>query len=131
MREVYEYLQKCQTFYVATIDGDQARVRPFGAVSVYEDKLYIQTGKVKNVYKQMKANPKIEICAMSSDGTWIRIAATAVEDDRVGPKQQALDENPSLKSMYAVDDGNHIVFYLKDATATISSFAGEPKVIQF
>ena len=131
MKEVYEYLKQCQTFYVATIDGDQARVRPFGAVSVYEDKLYIQTGKVKAVYRQMKASPKIEICAMNPNGTWIRVAATAVEDDRIGPKQQALDENPSLKSMYAVDDGNHIVFYLKDATATISSFTAEPKVIQF
>ena len=130
MQEVYEFLKRCGTFYLATIDGDQPRVRPFGALDVFEDKLYIQTGKVKKVSAQMKANPKIEICAMT-DKSWIRIEALAVEDDRVEAKQHMLDANPTLKSMYAADDGNTEVFYLKDATATISSFGAEPKVIKF
>lgn len=130
MQEVYEFLKKCGTFYLATADGDQPRVRPFGAVDLFENKLYIQTGKVKNVSKQMKANPKIEICGMVGN-EWIRIEALAVEDDRVDAKQHMLDANPNLKSMYSADDGNTEVLYLKNATATIYSFAGSPKVIKF
>lgn len=130
MQEVYEFLKKCGTYYLATMDGDQPRVRPFGTVNIFEGKLYIQTGKIKNVAKQIKANPKIEICGMA-DGKWIRVAAVAVEDDRIEPKQHMLDAYPELKSMYAADDGNTEVLYLKDATATISSFTEKPKVIKF
>jgi len=130
MREVFEFLKRCGTFYLATMDGDQPRVRPFGALDVFEDKLYIQTGKVKKVSAQMKANPKIEICAMI-DESWIRIEALAIEDDRIEAKQHMLDANPMLKSMYAADDGNTEVLYLKDAIATIYSFGAEPKVIKF
>ena len=130
MLEVYEFLKKCGTFYLATTEGDQPRVRPFGAVDVFENKLYIQTGKVKKVSKQMAANPKIEICGMDGE-KWIRIEAVAVEDDRIEAKQHMLDSNPVLKSMYAADDGNTEVLYLKNATATISSFTEKPKVIHF
>jgi uncharacterized pyridoxamine 5'-phosphate oxidase family protein len=130
MKEVYEFLKKSGTYYLATVDGDQARVRPFGTANIYENKLYIQTGKVKDVSKQMKANPKVEICAMA-DGKWIRIAGTAVEDDRLEAKQSMLDAYPSLQGMYKADDGNCQVLYLKDATATISSFTDAPKVIKF
>ncbi|HML36914.1 MAG TPA: pyridoxamine 5'-phosphate oxidase family protein [Bacillota bacterium] len=131
MKEVYEILKKCDTYYLATMDGDQPRVRPFGTVDLFEDKLYIQTGKVKNVSKQMKANPKVEICAMIDDSTWIRVEATAVEDDRLEAREHMLAAYPSLQSMYAADDGNCQVLYLKDATATIASFTAEPKVIRF
>jgi uncharacterized pyridoxamine 5'-phosphate oxidase family protein len=131
MQEVYEFLKKCGTYYLATMDGDQPRVRPFGTIDLFEGKLYIQTGKKKSVSKQMMTNPKIEICAMSPDGKWIRVEATAVEDDRMEPQQHMLDAYPNLKGMYAAGDGNNQVFYLKDATATISSFMGEPKVIKF
>ncbi len=130
MLEVYEFLKKCGTFYLATTEGDQPRVRPFGAVDVFENKLYIQTGKVKKVSKQMAANPKIEICGMDGE-KWIRIEAVAIEDDRIEAKQHMLDSNPVLKSMYAADDGNTEVLYLKNATATISSFTEKPKVIHF
>lgn len=130
MREVYDFLKKCGTYFIATMDGDQPRVRPFGTVDIFENRLYIQTGKVKNVSKQIKANPKIEICAMT-DGKWIRIEAIAVDDDRIEPKQHMLDAYPQLKSMYAADDDNTQVFYLKDATATIASFTDKPKVIKF
>lgn len=130
MQEVYEFLKKCGTFYLATMDGDQPRVRPFGAVDVFENKLYIQTGKVKNVSKQMKLNPKIEICGMA-DNKWIRVEASVVEDDRVEARQHMLDANPMLKSMYSASDSNTEVLYLKNATATISSFTEKPKVIQF
>jgi uncharacterized pyridoxamine 5'-phosphate oxidase family protein len=130
MQEVLEFLKKAGTYYLATVEGDQPRVRPFGTAEIFEGKLYIQTGKVKSVSKQMKANPKVEICAFT-EGKWIRIAATAVEDDRVAARQHMLDAYPSLQGMYKADDGNCQVLYLKDATATIASFAGEPKVIKF
>jgi len=130
MEEIYEFLKKCEVYYIATVDGDQPRVRPFGTVLIFEDKLYIQTGKVKNVSKQMMKNPKIEICAFSGD-KWVRVEAIAVEDDRTEPKQKMLDAYPRLKSMYSADDDNTQVLYLKDATATFYSFGGEPKVVKF
>ena len=130
MQEVYEFLKKCGAYYLATVDGDQPRVRPFGTYLIFEDKLYIQTGKVKNVSKQMMANPKIEICAFSGD-TWIRIEAKAVEDERIEAKQAMLDAFPQLQNMYKADDDNTQVLYLKDATATFASFGGEPKVVKF
>ncbi|MEA5021502.1 hypothetical protein SDC9_29311 [bioreactor metagenome] len=131
MQEVYEFLKQCGTYYLATQDGDQPRVRPFGTVAIFEDKLYIQTGKVKDVYKQLKASPKIEICGVLEGGKWIRVAATAVEDDRLEAKQHMLDAYPSLQGRYKADDDNTIVFYLQDATATFSSFTEAPKVITF
>ena len=130
MKEVYEFLNECGAYYIATVDGDQPRVRPFGTVLIFEDKLYIQTGKVKNVSKQMMANPKIEICAFSGE-KWIRVEAVVVEDNRIEPKQKMLEAYPQLKSMYSADDENTQVLYLKDATATFESFGGEPKVVKF
>jgi uncharacterized pyridoxamine 5'-phosphate oxidase family protein len=130
MENVYEFLKACGSFYLATMDGDQPRVRPFGALDVFENKIYIQTGKEKNVFKQMKINPKIEICGMV-DNKWIRIEAMVTEDNRTEARQHMLDANPNLKSMYAADDGNTVVLYLNNATATLSSFKDEPKVIEF
>ena len=130
MKEVLEFLKKAGTYYLATVDGDQARVRPFGTIHEFEGKLYIQTGKVKPCYKQMAANPKVEICAMSG-GSWIRVAAKAIEDDRVEARRSMLEAYPSLKGMYAEDDGNCVVFSLKDATATISSFTAPATEIKF
>ena len=127
MQEVYEFLKKCGAYYLATTEGDQPRVRPFGTYLIFENKLYIQTGKSKNVSKQMKVNPKIEICAFSGD-TWIRISATAVNDDRIEPKKAMLEAYPQLQAMYKADDPNTQVLYLKDATATFASFGGEPKL---
>lgn len=132
MKEVYDFLRKCQTYYIATLDGDQPRVRPFGTIDIFEDKLYIQTGKIKNVSIQMQANPKIEICAF--DGKeWVRIAATAVRDERVNAKQHMLDAYPELQSMYKADDDNTEVLYLKDVKARFYSFTSmaEPRVITF
>jgi uncharacterized pyridoxamine 5'-phosphate oxidase family protein len=130
MQEVYEFLKKCGTYYLATIDGNQPRVRPFGTVHIFENKLYIQTGKVKPVSQQMKKNPQIEICSFNA-GQWIRVQATAVEDDRVEAKQSLLDAYPNLKSRYSATDDNCQVLYLKDAVATIASFTNPPKVIKF
>ena len=130
MQEVYDYLKKCGTYFLATEEGNQPRVRPFGTIDIFEDKLYIQTGKVKPVSKQIMANPNVEICAFAGE-TWIRIQAVAVEDDRVEPKQHMLDAYPSLQAMYSANDDNTQVFYLQDAVATISSFTGDPKVIKF
>ena len=130
MEEVYEFLKKCGAYYLATVDGDQPRVRPFGTVLIFEGKLYIQTGKSKDVSKQMLANPKIEICAFSGD-KWVRVEALAIEDDRIEPKQKMLDAYPQLKNMYSADDPNTQVLYLKNATATFMTFGGEPEVVKF
>lgn len=130
MEEVYKLLKECGTYYIATMDGDQPRVRPFGTVDLFEGKLYIQTGKVKNVSMQIAVNPKVEICAFNGR-QWIRVEATAVNDDRIEAKQHMLDTYPMLQGMYKADDDNTQVLYLKDATATISSFADAPKVIRF
>ena len=125
-----EFLKKAGTYYLATAEGDQPRVRPFGTAHIFEDKLYIQTAKAKPCAKQMAANPKIEICAFC-DGAWIRIAAKAITDDRREPKVSMLEAYPQLKERYSADDDNTNVLYLQDATATIESFGGAPKVIKF
>jgi uncharacterized pyridoxamine 5'-phosphate oxidase family protein len=130
MQEVCDFLKKCGTYFLATVDGDQPRVRPFGTAHVFDNKLYIQTGKVKDVSKQMKKNPKIEICGMTG-GQWIRIQATAVEDDRLEAKTSLLEAYPNLKSRYSATDSNMQVLYLKNAIATIASFTTAPKVIKF
>lgn len=129
MQEVYEFLKNAGTYYLATIDGDQPRVRPFGTIDIFEDKLYIQTGKVKDVSKQLQTNPKAEICAFDS-GKWLRVSGTLVRDDRVEAKAHMLDSYPNLKSMYSAEDDNTEVLYFKDATAVFSSFTEEPKVIK-
>ena len=130
MQEVIEFLKKAGTYYLATVEGDQPRVRPFGTAHVYDGKLYIQTSKLKPCSAQMAANPKIEICALAGDA-WIRIEATAVNDDSVVVKQSMLDAYPMLKDRYSAEDANTQVLFLKDATATFASFGGEPRVVQF
>ena len=130
MQEVYEFLKACGTYYLATVEGDQPRVRPFGTIDIFEDKLYIQTGKVKDVSKEMQANPKVEICAFDGQ-KWIRVAGEVVRDDRVEPKKHMLDSYPNLQALYRADDDNTEVLYLKNATATISSFTEGPKIIKF
>ncbi len=130
MEKILKFLKEAETYYLATIDGDQARVRPFGTVHEFEGKLYIQTGKVKDVSKQIHKNPKVEICAFK-DGDWLRVAGTLVEDDRIEARQSMLDAYPSLQGMYKADDGNTEVFYFKDATATFSSFTKAPEVVKF
>ncbi|GAA6382758.1 pyridoxamine 5'-phosphate oxidase family protein [Intestinibacter bartlettii] len=130
MQEVYEFLKACGTYYLATVEGDQPRVRPFGTIDIFEDKLYIQTGKVKDVSKEMQANPKVEICAFDGQ-KWIRVEGEVVRDDRIEAKEHMLDSYPNLKALYRADDDNTEVLYLKNATATISSFTEEPKVIKF
>ena len=128
MQEVYEFLKACGTYYLATVEGDQPRVRPFGTIDIFEDKLYIQTGKVKDVSKEMQANPKVEICAFDGQ-KWIRVAGEVVRDDRVEPKKHMLDSYPNLQALYRADDDNTEALYLKNATDAIYSFTEEPKVI--
>lgn len=130
MQTVYEMLKKCGTYYLATVEGDQPRVRPFGTIDLFEGKLYIQTGKVKEVSKQIQANAKVEICAF--DGAkWIRVAGKLVRDERIEPKKHMLDEYPNLKAMYSPEDDNTEVLYFEDAVATISSFTEPPVEIKF
>jgi len=130
MHEVYRFLKNCGTYYLATAEGDQPRVRPFGTVDIFEGKLYIQTGKVKEVSRQLQANPKAEICAYA-DGKWLRVAGKLIRDDRVDAKRHMLNNYPELQSMYSAEDGNTEVLYFEDATATFYSFTEEPKVIKF
>ena len=125
-----QFLKKCGTYYLATVEGDQPRVRPFGTAEIIDGKLYIQTGKVKNVYKQLLANPKAEICGYSGM-EWIRIACGLIPDDTVEAKKAMLDKNPSLRGMYSETDDNTIVLYCRNAHATISSFTGDPRSFEF
>lgn len=130
MEKVCQFLKEAGTYYLATVEGDQPRVRPFGTAHIFEGRLYIQTGKVKSVSKQLAANPKAEICAFKK-GVWLRVAGTLVEDDRLEARESMLEAYPGLKNMYAADDGNTQVFYFKDTTATFSSFTAEPETIEF
>ncbi len=132
MQRVYDFLDKCKTYYLATEEGDQPRVRPFGTIDMFEGKLYIQTGKAKAVSKQIAINPKVEISAFdNTTGSWIRIAGIAVNDDSIEAKTHMLDKYPNLKAMYSADDDNTQVLYIKDAVATISSFTADPIRIEF
>ena len=130
MNEVYEFLKKCGVYYLATVEGDQPRVRPFGTIDMFEGKLYIQTGRVKDVANQMKANGKVELSGMA-DNKWIRVTATAVLDDNVAAQTHMLEGYPSLKAQYQPGDGNTEVYYLTDVTAQICSFAEPAKTIRF
>jgi uncharacterized pyridoxamine 5'-phosphate oxidase family protein len=131
MKEVNDFLKEAGTYYLATSEGGQPRVRPFGTVNIFEDKLYIQTGKSKPVAQQILANPKVEICAMDKKGRWIRVSGEAVEDSRKEAKKSMLDAYPSLRGRYSEDDENTLVLYLKNASASIESFSGDKKVIKF
>ena len=130
MKRVLDFLKKAEVYYLATVEGDQPRVRPFGTVNEFEGKLYMQTGKVKPTSKQLAANPKAELCAFC-DGAWIRVACELVEDDRFEARKSMLDAYPNLRHMYNENDGNTQVLYMQNATATISSFGGVPVVIEF
>ena len=131
MNEVYEFLKACGAYYLATMEGNQPRVRPFGTIDLFEGKLYIQTGKTKNVAQQMKQNGNVELCAMSADGRWIRVTAEAVLDDNIEAQTHMLDAYPNLKAMYQPGDGNTEVYYLKNGTAQICSFTDAPRTIAF
>ena len=130
MKRIYDFLKKANVYYLATVEGDQPRVRPFGTINLFEDKLYIQTGKVKPTSHQLQINPKAEICAFT-EGMWVRIACELVEDDRFEAKKSMLDAYPNLRGMYDENDGNTQVLYMKDAVATISSFGKPSETIEF
>ncbi|MDR2106900.1 MAG: pyridoxamine 5'-phosphate oxidase family protein [Coriobacteriales bacterium] len=130
MNEVYEFLKKVNTYYLATVEGDQPRVRAFGTIDLFENRLYIQTGRGKDVAKQIAANPRVELCAFDGE-QWLRLAATLVDDPRIEAEQHLLDAYPELDGMYKAGDGNTQVLYLSNATATFTTFGGEPRVITF
>lgn len=130
MKEVQEFLKECGVYYLATVDGSKPKVRPFGTAEIFEDKLYIQTGKNKDVFKQITVNPNVELSCFK-DGKWLRIAGNLVLDDRVEAKKYMLDQNPNLRSMYNELDDNTAVLYFESATATFYSFTDSPKVIEF
>ena len=130
MERVCQFLKDAGVYYLATVEGEQPRVRPFGTAHIFENKLYIQTGKAKPCSKQILENPKVEICAFQG-GTWVRIAGELVEDDRVEAKKSMLDAYPNLRGMYDENDGNTMVLYLRNATATFSSFSSAPETVTF
>lgn len=130
IEKVCKFIEECGTYYLATVDGDQPRVRPFGTVMVFEGKLYIQTGKVKPVSHQLAANPKAEICAFK-DGKWIRVSGELIDDGRTEAKAAMLDKYPMLKGMYSAEDDNTQVLYFKNGEAVISSFGGAPETLAF
>jgi len=130
MQRVYDFLKKAGTYYLATSENGQPRVRPFGTIDLFEGRLYFQTGLVKNVAKQLAADPRFEICAMAG-GEWIRVCGEAVLDERVEAQQHMLDAYPNLKNMYKAGDGNTAVYWIRNGSATISSFTADPVVIDF
>jgi uncharacterized pyridoxamine 5'-phosphate oxidase family protein len=130
IEKVCTFLKEAGTYYLATVEGDQPRVRPFGTAHIFEDKLYIQTGLVKDCAKQMIANPKVELCAFKN-GTWLRVAGEAVLDERIEAQESMLDDYVSLQKMYKAGDGNTAVFWLKNAKATFSSFTAAPETVEF
>lgn len=130
IKRVCKFLDDTGTYYLATVEGDQPRVRPFGTALVFEGKLYIQTGKVKNISKQLAANPKAEICAFDG-GKWLRVAGELINDDRIAPKAAMLEKHPELKGMYKAEDDNTQVLYFRNATATFSSFTDAPETFTF
>lgn len=130
MDKVLKFLKDAETYYLATVEGDQPKVRPFGTAHIFEGKLYIQTGKVKDVSKQLHQNPKAEICAFKN-GEWLRVSGKLIEDNRNEARQSMLDAYPGLQKMYKADDGNTEVFYFENATAIFSSFIHEPEIIEF
>ena len=130
MQQVCNFLKSCGTYYIATVEGDQPRVRPFGTINLFENKLYIQTGHVKPFAHQIDANPKVEICAFNGK-EWIRVSGVLVEDPRIEAKKSMLDAYPELRSMYDENDGNTAVYFIKDGKATISSFTAKPEEITF
>ncbi|MCR5847634.1 MAG: pyridoxamine 5'-phosphate oxidase family protein [Lachnospiraceae bacterium] len=130
MERVAKFLKEAETYYLATVENDQPRVRPFGTINIFDGKLYIQTGKVKEVSKQIHANPKVEICAFKN-GEWVRVAGELVEDERIEAKKAMLEAYPSLQGMYSAEDGNTEVFYFKNAVATFSSFTKTPETVEF
>lgn len=132
MEEVQAYLKECGTFFIATTDGDQPRVRPFGVSEIINGRLYIMTGKVKDVFKQMAANGKFEICALKPSGSeWMRLSGTLVNDETLAVKEEFLNRNPGLKSMYKADDGNMAVLYITNATARFCSFSAAERTVNF
>ena len=130
MERVCAFLKEAGAYYLATVEGDQPRVRPFGTAHIFEGKLYIQTGHVKPCCKQLYANPKAEICAFK-DGAWLRLSGELVEDERIEARKSMLDAYPDLRRMYDENDGNTAVFYFKNATATFSSFGSAPETYTF
>ena len=130
MKRVFDFLKDAGTYFLATEEGDQPRVRPFGTVNLFDGKLYIQTGKVKAVAKQIAANPKFELCAFK-DGKWLRVTGILCEDDRVEARKSMLDAYPSLRAMYDENDGNTVVYWIKDAEAVFSSFTAAPETVRF
>jgi len=130
MEKVYEFLKECKTYYLATVEGDGPRVRPFGTVNIFEGNLYIQTGKIKPVSKQISKNPKVELCAFNGE-KWLRLSGELAEDDRYEAKKSMLDAYPELRGMYDENDKNTQVLYFKNATAVFSSFTSAPEVIEF
>ncbi|MCR5095216.1 MAG: pyridoxamine 5'-phosphate oxidase family protein [Erysipelotrichaceae bacterium] len=130
MNEVWEFLKECGTYYLATNDNGQPRVRPFGTAEIFEGKLYIQTGKKKKCYEQLLADPRTEICCFK-DGKWLRVCGRLIPDDRVEAKKDMLDKNPSLRAMYDENDDNTIVLYFEDATAYFSSFTEPTREVKF
>ena len=132
MKEVQAYLKECKAFFVATADGDQPHVRAFGVSEIIDGRLYIMTGKVKDVYKQMAKNGKFEICALKPSGSeWMRISGTLVNDETLAVKEEFLNRNPGLKPMYKADDGNMAVLYIANGTARFCSFAEPERKVNF
>lgn len=131
MDEVLQFLKDNQVFFLATSLHNKPKVRPFGAITKYNNRLYLVTNNQKEVFKQIFANPYVELCAYGKDNTWLRVETTLISDQDINVKKQMLEDSPSLKELYSIDDGVMEVLYLKNSTATFYSFVTAPITYTF
>ena len=135
LQKTLNFLQKCGTFYVATTDGNQPRVRPFGLVIEHENKLWFGTANTKEVYRQLMANPRIEISATSPTMEWVRLSGQAVFESNAEVKRKAFELLPMLANIYqGSEDPVFEVFYLAEAEAVfqgMGNYGAPPEVGRF
>lgn len=129
MNRIVEKLKEAKIFYLATCEENQPRVRPFGSVTEIDGQIYICTNNTKNCYHQIMKNPQVELCGMLPDGTWIRVEATAVRDDRDSSREAMLNDPTGPKQLYTVGDGIFEVLRLENPVCTLYSFTKEPEHI--
>jgi len=131
LTKIYDFLHEAKRFFVATVDKDKPRVRPFGSYMIYDGKLYFSTADTKPFWRQIIENPNIEICACDGEGGWLRIEAKANPDRRKVVKEAMLRQNPRLQQIYEAHGKHVALFYITNATAAFENLKGEKEVFKF
>ena len=130
MNRVVEELKKVKIFYIATVEDDQPRVRPFSSIAEFESNAYICTGKHKEIYSQISKNPKIELSGMYDGGTWLRVSATLELDERIEAQEAVLNDPTGPSQLYKPNDGRFVVYKLTNVKALKYNFYAAPEEIK-